>query len=153
MMFGLCSVGHRVGHRGLALIGGVIVDKYSTVSSLAERGGLASSRCAGLAELATCGRSVRTPFSGEGGIRTPKPVRAPVFETGALPFCHLSECRLPGCSWKLLKRPVGTAGEGAPRGLPLSNFRGSVVSRVSPIRTLPATWVSRSQTFPPGRCR
>ena len=61
--------------------------------------------------------------SGEGGIRTPKPVRAPVFETGALPFCHLSECRLPGCSRKLLKRPVGAAEEGAPRGLLLSNFR------------------------------
>ena len=91
---------------------------------LAERGGLASPRCAGLAELAPCGRSVRTPFSGEGGIRTPKPVRAPVFETGALPFCHLSECRLPGCSRKLLKRPVDAAGEGAPRWLLLSNFRG-----------------------------
>ncbi len=89
---------------------------------LTERGGLASSRYAGLAELAPCGRSVRTPFNGEGGIRTPKPVRAPVFETGALPFCHLSGCRLPGC-WRKLRRPVRAAGEGAPRGLPLSNFR------------------------------
>ena len=29
-------------------------------------------------------------FAGGGGIRTLKPVRAPVFETGALPFCHPS---------------------------------------------------------------
>ena len=29
--------------------------------------------------------------SGGGGIRTLKPLRAPVFETGALPFCHPSE--------------------------------------------------------------
>ena len=63
-------------------------------------------------------------LSGEGGIRTPKPVRAPVFETGALPFCHLSECRPPGCWRKLLRHPVRAAGEGAPRGLLLSNFRG-----------------------------
>jgi hypothetical protein len=29
--------------------------------------------------------------SGGEGIRTLKPLRAPVFETGALPFCHPSE--------------------------------------------------------------
>ena len=74
-------------------------------------------------------------LSGEGGIRTPKPVRAPVFETGALPFCHLSGCRLPGCSRRLPKRPARAAGEGAPRGLLLSNFRdgrGGIGSLRSP---------------------
>ena len=49
--------------------------------------------------------AVRTPSNGEGGIRTPKPVRAPVFETGALPFCHLS-----GCSYRGAGGPAQTSG-------------------------------------------
>lgn len=61
-----------------------------------------ASRCsAALAELARCARSVRTR-NGEGGIRTHKPVRAPVFETGALPFCHLSRCHARG----ILRTPL-----------------------------------------------
>ena len=64
-MYGPCSVGHGVGQHAYRI--------YLT-------------------------RCHQTPYgatdSGEGGIRTPKPVRAPVFETGALPFCHLSRCGL-----------------------------------------------------------
>jgi hypothetical protein len=35
--------------------------------------------------------------NGGGGIRTHKPVRAPHFECGALPFCHPSNCSCMGC--------------------------------------------------------
>ena len=68
------------------------------------------------------GRSVRTPLSGEGGIRTPKPVRAPVFETGALPFCHLSKCRTPLPCW--VARPVKVFREGDSCQTFLGNSRG-----------------------------
>ncbi len=116
-------------------------------------GGLASSRCAGLAELARFARSVRTPskrrggdwlppaardspsslaslarfeplLSGEGGIRTPKPVRAPVFETGALPFCHLSRCRIQGSGR---------------RSAPSMRGRGRCSARVPDVKLLKAT--------------
>ena len=48
-------------------------------------------------------RRVRNPcgagWSGGAGIRTLKSVRTPVFETGALPFCHPSEgsCSIGPC--------------------------------------------------------